>query len=178
MIQQIITFDGGLSTKRDAHLIERNEGIVCENVDLEKGSLTPLPSFVYLDNVVGKYIYPHNELLISNSTDADDRFYDTYNDRVYWSNSTFGTFGLMRYDGTDAGTDAVAPSPLSSTEVAYISLAESTAVDGLLTKSATYTYVFTVVDTDDIESAPIIHPTSVTMTASKNSMKFSISLCG
>ena len=60
MIQQIITFDGGLSTKRDAHLIERNEGIVCENVDLEKGSLTPLPSFIYLDNVAGKYIYPYN----------------------------------------------------------------------------------------------------------------------
>lgn len=175
MIREILTFDGGLSTKKDAHLIERNEGIVCENVDLEKGSLTPLPSLVYLDNVVGKYIYPYNELLISNASDADDRFYDTYNDRIYWSNSTFGTFGLMRYDGTDAGTDAVAPLPLTQTEAdTYITIAEDTSSTGLLTNGATYTYALTIVDAEDIESAPIIHGTSPAMTGKDNSVKFTV----
>ena len=62
MIQQIVTFDGGLSTKTLPHLIARNEGIVCRNVDLETGGLTPLNSFIYIDNVVGKYIYPYNDI--------------------------------------------------------------------------------------------------------------------
>ncbi len=124
MIQQIVTFDGGLSTKKLPHLIARNEGIICENVDLETGGLTPLSSFVYLDNVVGKHIYPYDQLIISNATDEDDRFYDTFGGRLYWSNAAYSAYGLMRYDGTDAGVNAEAPNQLSTAETTSITVTE------------------------------------------------------
>ena len=174
MIQQIVTFEGGLSTKKLPHLIARNEAIVCTNVDLETGGLTPLKSFIYVDNVAGKHIYPYNDLIISNATDVDDRFYDTFGGRLYWSNAEYSAYGLMRYDGTDAGVNAEAPSPLSTAETTSIAITES-ATAGRLTIAATYTYAFTVVDTDGIESTPEVHITSVTLTGNKQSMLLSIS---
>ena len=80
MVSQVITFDGGLSTKRRPHLIERNEGIICENVDLEVGGLCPLPNWQTIDTTLGKYIYVTADAtttdvagIISNNGDGDDR---------------------------------------------------------------------------------------------------------
>ena len=172
-IQQIITFDGGLSTKKSPHLIARNEGIGCENVNLEKGSLYPLSTPTYVDNVEGKHIYIQNDVIINNTVATDDRFYDTYGGRLYWSNADYGTYGLMRYNDTDAGIDAEAPTGLSATELGYILVNESSAVEGFLTQGADYVYAFTIVDSDGIESVPQFK-NGVSPTAAKNSMELKI----
>ena len=177
MIQQIVRFDGGLSTKISPHLIQSNEGIVCENVNLEKGTLYPLSSLTQLstpnDNVAGKHIYVQEDIVISNQAEADDRFYDTYGGRTYWTNDSYGTYGLVRYNDTDIGIEATAPSALSTTELSYILINESAAVEGFLTQGAAYVYAFTIVDTDGIESAPVFKD-GVDPTASKNSMELKI----
>ena len=173
MIQQVITFDGGLSTKVNPHLIQRNEGIVCENVELETGSLTPLHSFEYVANVAGKHIYNYNQTIISSTTATDDRFYDIYGGRAYWTDGEYGTYGLMRYNDTNAGVDAEAPTKLSTAEVDTLLIAES-ANNGMLTEGATYIYAFTVVDADGIESAPEISATEITMVGNKNTMELKV----
>ena len=47
-IQQLLTFEGGLSTKIDEHLIGRNEAIVYSNIDANDGSIDPLKGFSLL----------------------------------------------------------------------------------------------------------------------------------
>ena len=111
MLSELITFDGGLSTKIDSRLIKRNEGIICQNVKLETGTLKPLENMLFIQTVNGKHIYPYNDLIISNQSEYDDRFYDTYGDRLYWSDNGYSDYGLRRYNGTDIGIKAEAPQP-------------------------------------------------------------------
>ena len=151
-IQQILTFEGGLSTKISPHLIGRNEGIICQNVDLEKGSLHPLQDFSLEATTTGKYTEHYDGSYIANTDPDDERFYAEYAGRLYWSNAEYGTYGLMRYDGTSTGIDAEAPSPLN--ELAKPTPTASTEF-GRLTNTASYTYAVTVVDADGIESTPI-----------------------
>ena len=174
MIQQLLTFNKGLSTKLDPHLIGRDEAVICDNIDINDGSLHPLKDFILDGTTTGKYTTYYNGNIIANTDPTDERFYVEYAGHLYWSNATFGSYGLMRYDGTSAGVEAAAPNPLTSTEAGYISIAEDTN-PGRLSPSATYVYAFTIVDTDGIESAPFIHTTEVTTTGNKNSMKLSIS---
>lgn len=174
MIQKLITFEGGLSTKIDPHLIGRNEGVICENVNLESGTLKPLNSFFQEDTVDGKYVHNYNGTFVSNSSASDERFYAEYGGRLYWTNGNYGTYGLMRYDGTNAGVDAEAPNPLSEIELGYISINEAATIFGFLTVGASYTYAFTIVDSDGIESSPLFK-TGVDITADKSSMKLMIS---
>ena len=147
-IQQLLTFEGGLSTKIAPHLIGRNEGIVCENVDLEKGTLSPLKKPSIEGTTTGKYTEYNNGSFISNTDITDERFYVKYANRLYWSNANYGTYGIMKYDGTNEGVDAVAPS--APTVIAGVALnhGPSTAMEGI------YSYTYTYVDTDGIESAP------------------------
>ena len=113
MISEILTFDGGLSTKTAPHLIGLNEGIICENVDLESGILKPFSSLTYVDNVNGKHIYPYQEIIISNQNKDENRFYNRYNNIIYWSDAGYTINGIMKYNGTNMGIEDDAPKPLS-----------------------------------------------------------------
>ena len=173
MISELVLFNGGLSTKTSPHLIERNQAVVCENVDLETGILKPFSSLQYKETVAGKYIHQYGETLISNSTDADDRFYEAYGSRLYWTDKSFGgANGLRRYDGTDAGVDATAPDPYDQVNAPVTAVATNDY--GQLTADAIYTYALTVVDPEGVESAPVfLNP--VTLTSSQNSIKLEVS---
>ena len=168
MIQEIITFDGGLSTKTSSHLIGLTEGIICENVDLESGVLKPLSSLVHIANVTGKHIYPYNEDIICNDDDTDTRFYDTYSDRIYWSDAGYTTNGVVRYDGTNSGVSADAPDELTDLQLSKITMEINTVVTGQLTEGASYTYAFTVLDANGIESAPVIKDSNVDLSNHHN----------
>lgn len=171
-ISELITFDGGLSTKTSPHLIARNEGIICQNVDLESGVLKPFSSMQYVATVNGRHIYPYEEIIIANQDLTDDRFYETYGNRLYWTDKNYaGQNGLRRYDGTDEGVDATAPDayPQGSAPVTAV----ATNLYGQLTSGSSYSYALTVVDTDGVESAPVFLPT-VTLTSSQYAIKLQV----
>ena len=179
MIRELVQFNGGLSTKKSPHLISTNEGVICQNVDLESGTLKPLDSLTYVDNIPSKYFTFFDDKLIHSTDNTDTRFFSQYGGRLYWSNNGYNTYGLMKYDGTSIGTDAVSPDTTNlATNIDDILISEHTDTDngGRLTLGATYNYAFTIVDTDGIESAPVYHPTEITLNvASKLSVKVSIS---
>ena len=175
MLSEIILFDGGLSTKKSEHLIQKNEGIICQNVDLEKGNLTPLSQLSKVASVDSYHIYPYNDALIYGSNELDDRFFVEYGGNLYWSNKTFGSYGLMRYNGTGTGTQAQAPNPISN--ISLVTIAECSIADSLgrMTKNADYYYAFTLVDSNGIESTPVIYSTPFTpANSTKLSSKISI----
>ena len=173
MIQKLVTFEGGLSTKIEPHLIGRNEGVICENVNLESGSLRPLSNFYLETTATGKYVHNFEGTFVFNEDADDDRFYVEYGNRLYWTNAGYGDYGLMRYDGTNAGVNAEAPNPLNNTQLAYILINESSSVTGFLTTGASYVYAFTIVDTDGIESTPLFKD-GVDVVSGKNSMELKI----
>ena len=180
MISELITFNGGMSTKTSSHLIGRNEGIICENVDLEKGTLFPLRPFQFIETVNGRHIYVHEDIVISNQDYTDDRFYDEYGGRLYWSNGGFDN-GLRRFDNTlpdtNVGILAEAPSGLTDTEISQITMAYDSLITGRLTKGGVYTYAFTIVDSSGIESAPVIRTSEVSLVNKDNAaIKLIISL--
>ena len=150
MVEQIITFEGGLSTKMAPHLIARNEGIICENVDIEKGSLYPLAELIFIENVAGQHIKIQDDIIIASQAGTDDRFYDTYGGRLYWSNANYvaSDYGLMRYNDTDVGINAEAPdAPDAAPTYTEVNA-------GVL--SSEYIYCYTFVDTDGIGIFAII----------------------
>jgi len=172
-VSELITFDGGLSTKIDPHLIGRNEGIVCQNVNLENGVLTPLQQMQFIENVKGEHLYVFNSSIITNDNAADDRFYDEYAGNLYWTDSSYGSYGLMRYDSTvtpdpDVGINAQAPAPYD--QATYPVSVTATTTTGQLSE-AEYTYALTIVNSDGLESTPVIIGSA---TATKNK---SIKLC-
>ncbi len=172
-ISELITFDGGLSTKIDPHLIARNEAVICQNVNLENGVLTPLQEMQFIENVKGEHIYVYDSSIITNDTLTDNRFYDEYAGRLYWTDGVYGSYGLLRYDSAvtpdpDVGVDAEAPNPYD--QATYpITVSTSTVIGQL--SNAEYTYALTVVDSDGIESIPLVIGSA---TATKNK---SIKLC-
>ena len=179
-VSELITFNGGMSTKTSANLIAKNEGIVCENVDIERGTLTPLKSFQFLETVNGRHIYTIDDTIISNQQYEDARFYEEYAGRIYWTNAGFDN-GLRRFDDSipdiNDGILAEAPAPLSITEVDDITMEYDVATIGRLTESAIYTYAFTIIDANGIESAPQIQESGVDLINKSNaSIKFSILL--
>ena len=175
MISEIVTFDGGLSTKTSPHLIQRNQGIICQNVNLESGVLKPYNSFSFISNKIGKHIYLYNENLISSQAETDDRFYETYGSRLYWTDKSHaGANGLRRWDGTDVGTDATAPDPYDQVNAPVTAVATNDY--GQLTSDAIYTYALTVTDTDGVESAPVfLEPVSLTSSQSQIKLKVNAS---
>jgi hypothetical protein len=158
MISELLTFNGGLSTKTSSHLIAKNEGIICENVDLESGTLKPFSSLEFISTINGEHITFFNDTLISSLSISDDRFYDTFSGRLYWSDKGYTTSGLRRYNGTYAGVSADAPNGISN--IALINLSECSIADnsGQMTQGVDYLYAFTLVNSDGIESAPVDHP--------------------
>lgn len=179
-ISELITFDGGMSTKTSPHLIGRNEGIICENVDLEKGTLYPLKPFQFTKTVNGRHIYNYEDTIIANQEYADDRFYEEYGGRLYWTNGGFDN-GLRKFDDTlpdiNIGALAEAPDGLTDAEVGQITMAYDAAITGRLTKSGVYTYAFTIIDSSGIESAPVIRTSEVDLVNKNNAaIKMSISL--
>lgn len=175
MISELLTFNGGLSTKTSSHLIGKNEAIVCENVDLEVGSLKPFSSLQYIDTVNGEHITVFENTMVSSQSITDDRFYDTFGGRLYWSDKGYTTSGLRRYNGTNAGVSADAPNGISN--IALITLSECTISDssGQMTQGVDYSYAFTLVDSNGIESAPVYHPTVMNLT-NKNKLSVKIAI--
>lgn len=149
MESQLVLFNGGLQTKVTPHLAAPNEAVQCINVDLDKGSLYPFSKWVEreLVSATGTKPYFLNGTLITNSDISDDRSYALFGNRLYWSNGDFSAYGLMRWNGS-TGVNAVAP-----TVSVYGALTLTpTGSNGALNE--TYSYVYTVVDTDGIESIP------------------------
>lgn len=177
MVSELITFDGGLSTKTSSHLIQRNEAIICQNVDLESGTLKPLPSLSFYKSVEGKDIHSFNYELVNSLAEDDDRHYAEYGNVLYWTSKDYTNYGLMKYDGTNGGTNAVAPDGIGS-NIALISIEECSSTDGSgnLTLGAEYYYAFTLVNEDGIESIPTFHTTVIILSnANKRSIKISLS---
>lgn len=171
-ISELVTFDGGLSTKTSSHLIARNQGVICQNVNLESGVLKPYSSFSFVENVNGKHIISYGDTIISSQDETDDRFYETYGSRLYWTDKSYaGANGLRRYDGTNIGVDATAPDPYDQTNAPISAVATNDY--GQLTSDAIYTYAITVVNEDIIESAPIFLA-PVTLTSSQSQVKLSV----
>lgn len=175
MISELLTFNGGLSTKTSPHLIGKNEAIVCENVDLEYGSLKPFSSLQYVDTVNGEHITIFENTMVSSQSVTDDRFYDTFGGRLYWSDKGYTTSGLRRYNGTNAGVSADAPNGISN--ISLITLSECSIADnsGQMTQGVDYLYAFTLVNSDGIESAPVYHPTIINL-ANKNKLSVKIAI--
>lgn len=157
MIKQLITFDGGLSTKTAPNLIATNEAVECKNVDLEEGTLKAIKDKLYVQDVTGVHGYYKDGSYIFNSDVTDDRFYAEFADTVYWSNGSFNTNGLMKYDGTQAGVAATPPP--SPNQIATTGVA-----GGILEGS--YTYCYTFVDSSYLEGTPSGFST-VTLTANQ-----------
>lgn len=172
-ISELITFDGGLSTKVDSHLIGRNEGIVCQNVNLEKGVLTPLQQMEFVENVKGEHLYVFDGDIITNDNMSDNRFYDEYAGRLYWTDTNHGSYGLLRYDSTvtpdpNVGVNAEAPNPYNQ---ATYPVTVTTSITAGHLSNAEYTYALTIVNSNGIESTPVVIGSA---TATKNK---SIKLC-
>ena len=159
MIKQLITFNGGLSTKVAPNLIAPNEAVECNNVDLEEGTLKPVKDSVYLQDVTGTHGYYINGGYIFNSTADDDRFYVEFANTLYWSNANGTANGLMRYDGTAVGEDATPPPSPNQISVAAIS-------GGNMGDATTYYYCYTFVDSSYLEGTPTVF--AQTSTASPN----------
>jgi hypothetical protein len=147
MKKQLLTFEGGLQTKIEPHLIAPNQATGCANVDLSKGSLFPYYGLESNGTVTGKYIYFNNGTIISNTDELDTRSYVLFGNRIYWTNGTYNSFGLMRYDGTNTGVEATTP-------VAPDGTMTLTPVTGSKSTDGDYSYCYTYVDTDGIESPP------------------------
>jgi hypothetical protein len=145
--RQLITFEGGLNTKLDESLVAPNYGVGCSNIDLSKGTLFPYYATEEAGTVNGKYIYFNNGTLVQNTDATDVRSYVSFGNRIYWTNGTFNSFGLTRYDGTDDGVEATAPvAPDGS--VGFVLSGTTGGLNG------DYSYCYTYVDNDGIESAP------------------------
>lgn len=144
---QILTFDGGLQTTLQEHLVDINQAVVCKNVNLSKGSLFPYYGLEANGTALGKYIHFNNGTLIQNTDEADVRSYATFGNRIYWTDGEYSTVGLRRYDGTNAGVEASTPDAPDGT-MTLTPIGTNGNIDG------DYVYTYTYVDTDGIESAP------------------------
>ena len=157
MIKQIITFNGGLSTKIAPNLIPPNEATECNNVDIEEGTLKPVKDSAYAKDVTGI----HNHLVdgdyISNTDTSDDRFYVEFANSLYWSDANYGSYGIMKYDGTATGVNA-APPPSPD------QIAVATTAGGNLEVSIEYTYCYTFVDASYLEGTPTVFASATTST--------------
>lgn len=215
-ISELVTFDGGLSTKKSSNLIARNEGIVCQNVDLEIGSLKPISSLKYITTTTGYHLRVFNDILIHNENILDERFYAEFADRLYWTDGSYNGYGLMRYeqhptpDATEttdtttadytagqyilqstsdvmyecimasttgvlltnatyftalpsenAGVPAEAPVKMTDAQLASIVMEVNTVETGRLTYNGEYTYAFTMLDENGVESSPAIKVSGV-----------------
>ena len=148
MTSKLLLFSGGLQTKIAPHLVESTKALECINVDLDKGSIYPYGEWeASTDVATGNRPFYFDSTLITNSDATDNRSYATFGNRLYWSNGSFTAYGLMRWNGT-TGVNAVPP-----TVTSYGALTLTpTGSNGALNE--TYAYVYTVIDTDGIESIP------------------------
>ena len=149
MIKQLVTFNGGLSTKIAPNLIAPNEAVECNNVDIEEGTLKPVKDSLYFQDTTGKHGHFIDGGYIFNSTEADDRFYAEFANTLFWSNATGTTSGVMRYDGTAVGVDATPPPSPNQIAVAAIA-------GGSLDDAITYNYCYTFVDGTYLEGTPTV----------------------
>lgn len=148
MKQQVVLFNGGLQTKNAPHLIENNKAVECENIDLDKGSIFPFKNFLLEESfeATGYSNIFYNDILYSSNID-ETRHYSIYGNRLYFTNGDYGDYGLYRYKDNSI-VNAVAP------QVNVFGVLSATAITGIKSKNSDYAYVYTIVDTDEIESAP------------------------
>lgn len=148
MVQQLVLFNGGLQTKVAPHLVEKNQAIECINVNLDKGSIYPYKTFIEDEEKIAtgySNIVFNNEFITSDLTES--RSYAVFGNRLYFSNGTYSEYGLMRYSSSGI-VDAVAPA------ITVYATLTATPTTGIKSKNADYAYVYTVIDSDEIESAP------------------------
>ena len=147
MKKKLLVFNGGLQTKLGSHLVQDNQAVECINVDLAKGSIYPKKGLNLEREVNGIYVFQEDNVVISNSDENDKRSYARFGNRIYWTDGDYNSYGLSRYDGTDAGVEALAPDAPDGT----LTETYTTTSDGL---NGDYVYTYTYVDIDGIESAP------------------------
>ena len=153
---QNVLFNGGMITKISDHLLEPTQAVDCVNIDTERGSIFPLNNWTLVDTISGMYASTYRGATVANSVLDDRRSYVYFANRLYYTNGTYGSYGLMRIDATYNSTNATAP-----TVISYGTITSTATNDGLL--NGTYAYAYTVIDEDGIESAPsVIYTTSVT----------------
>ena len=148
MNTSLIVFNSGLQTKTADHLLTDSESVECVNVNLDKGSIFPYRDWYEEVDSTATGIYPYffNNSLITNSAATDDRHYVVFGSRLYWTNGSYSAYGIIRWNGS-AGVNATPP-----TVTTYGDIIATATAGGEL--DATYSYVYTVVDTDGIESLP------------------------
>lgn len=144
---QNVVFGGGANTKIADHLLEATQAVECLNIDTERGSIYPLDGWTLVDAIDGRHATDVGGLVVSNIDEADDRSYVYFANRTYYTNGTFGSYGLMRINSALTSVNATAP-----TVTVYGTLTPTATTDGLL--NGNYAYRYTVIDSEGIESAP------------------------
>jgi hypothetical protein len=150
MKRETILFNGGLQTKVAPHLAQPNQAVECSNLDLDKGSIYPYSSAVlkrdYTAN--GYYAYVDKSDNFITSFADEKRSYAEYGSRLYFTNGSYGSYGLYRVKDDLSTVDAVPPTVTSFGGITF----NANIADGNL--NAEYAYVYTVVDEEGIESIP------------------------
>ena len=186
MLNEVITFDGGINNLIAPHLIQPNQGAYVSNCSIISGQLesAKIPSVKDIpitkvpglnkpntDNCYGKhnfYFKAKNQVISSGYDDGttfvdEDRFYVEWAGFLYWSNHVGdGSGKLQRWDGSNI-TDLGGQVPPSA--------APTTATDGTGLLNGDYNYCFTYVYDGVFESAP--SDIATTVTAANNKIKVS-----
>lgn len=169
MKQQLVIFNGGLQTKTAPHLVEKNQAIACVNINLDKGSIYPYTNFIEdtYKEATGYSNTLFNGTFISSDL-TETRSYAIFGNRLYFSNGTYSTYGLLRYNGSSI-VNATAP------QVTVYGTLSVTPITGIKSKNADYAYVYTVIDSDEIESLPS-EPVYVTLADQDASISLGVTL--
>ena len=149
MKKELIIFNGGLQTKVAPHLAQPNQAIECENIDLTKGSMYPYS--VATDTgltATGYFNILDNSGSLVSSDEDEKRSYVRYGTRIYYTNGSYGNYGLYRVYNDGTIDDATPPSVSSFGGITFGTNISNGNLDG------DYIYVYTVVDDEGIESVP------------------------
>lgn len=143
---QISTFNGGLNTRMEPHLLALNEAVEYSDIDSSTGVLKPVNKNTNIGEAVDPYFWYFNSAWLSSAT---AREYVEYKDKLYW---TEASASAKVYDGTNTYQLGITK-PASAPSVA-------TGAAGVLT--GTYTYVVTFYDdSTGVESQPSVASSSV-----------------
>lgn len=150
MKRETIIFNGGLQTKVAPHLAQPNQAIECENIELHEGSICPMAQPASNEDLSPSgysCLLSRNGTLMSSDID-EIRDYTYYGSRIYFTNGEYGNYGLYRIKSNDTIVDAVPPTVTAYGGITFGTPIANGNLDG------DYSYVYTVVDEEGIESVP------------------------
>ena len=186
MLNEVVTFDGGINNLIAPHLIQANQAPYVSNANITSGQLESAKKPTYRDvpltqvpglnkpasdNCYGRnnfYFKAKNQVISSGYDDGttfvdEDRFYVEWAGFLYWSNHVGdGSGKLQRWDGTNVVDLGGQVPPTAAPAV-------TTDGTGLLTGD--YNYCYTFVYDEVFESAP--SDIAATVTADTNKIKIS-----